>query len=204
MARQNRVTPMGAIIAHPARGMLMGNRGILHDAAGTLRRMHGHQSWICCLTDFRGRRRALMQPRRYTELFFLDEATALAAGHRPCAECRRADYRAFCAQWTAAHGPAPHGIPLPRQIDRALHAARIDSRGQRILHAARADRLPDGAMILTQDGPALIHQGQARLWSPEGYGAPTQLPACVQVITPAPLIAVLALGYRPGLHPSAG
>jgi hypothetical protein len=114
MPLQNRVTPFGEIVAHPARGMVMGNRGILHDSG---RRLHPtrrwtHKTWICCLCEFKGRHRAVMTPGRYTELFFLDEATALAAGHRPCFECRRADANQFAAAW--AHG---NGGPLPSAGD---------------------------------------------------------------------------------------
>jgi hypothetical protein len=149
MPLQNRVTPTGEIIADPARGTLMGNRGILHDAdrrLGSARWRHPH--WICCRLRFKGRRREVMAPRRYTELFFLDEATALAAGHRPCAECRREDFRRFQAAWRDAVGAEIAAAA----IDRALHAARIDpqTRRQTRFEAALAD-LPDGAFVLLAD-----------------------------------------------------
>src|SRR6478736_8868570 len=106
---RNRVTPLGELVADPARGLVYGNRGCLHDDRGRIRRRYAGRRWIACRLEFRGRRRAaLMQPGRYTELFFLDEATALAAGHRPCAECRRPDYDRFVARWRRLH-PAEAG-----------------------------------------------------------------------------------------------
>lgn len=201
MPRQNRVTPFGTLIADPARGTFMGNRGCLHDAEGRLKgRLSTTRAWICCLTAFKDRRRPLLRPGRYTELFFLDEATALAAGHRPCAECRRADYSRFRAAWRAA------GLPGTRapEIDATLDADRRDGRVQRH-HEARAKSLPDGAMILCDGEPALIHGGSLRPWFPGGYGPPRDRPeAAVTVLTPASVVRVLAAGYAPTLHPSLG
>src|SRR5262249_50735958 len=120
---QNRVTPLGELVADPARGLVYGNRGCLHDADGRIRRPHAVRRWIACRLEFRGRRRAaLLQPGRYTELFFLDEATAFAAGHRPCAECRRVDYDRFVAAWRELH-PGDGGADA---IDARLHGERID------------------------------------------------------------------------------
>ena len=173
----------------------MGNRGCLHDAHGVLRRNWQVRRWITCLTSYKDRRRSLMRPGHYTELFFMDEAVATAAGHRPCAECRRGDHLAFRAAWTAAHGP----VASVDQIDAALHLARLGAR-----QARAADSLPDGAMVLWQGSPHLV-QGTALLpWSPVGYGAACARPeASIHVLTPAPLIAVLAAGWQPRLHPSA-
>ena len=200
MPRQNRVMPTGEVVVHPARGLFMGNRGILHDRAGQLGRARWrHPHWITCQTAFRGRKRTLMAPRAYTELFFLDEAVACAAGHRPCAECRRADYRAFAEAWAGVFGRS-----TAAEIDRALHAARIDGRGQR-RHLADAQALPDGAMVLIMDQPHLIRSGRALPFFPDGYGPPIALPqAFVTVLTPAPTVAVMAAGWQPALHPSAG
>src|SRR5919204_6549006 len=103
MPRQNRVTPFGEIVATPERGTLMGNRGVLHDGEGRIRRPWQLRRWLVCVLDLKGRKRRVMTPGRYTELFFLDEATALAAGHRPCAECRRARFLAFCSAWGTAN-----------------------------------------------------------------------------------------------------
>lgn len=201
MPRQNRVTPFSTLIADPARGMFMGNRGCLHDATGHLTgRLATTRAWICCLTAFKGRRRPLMMPGRYTELFFLDEATALAAGHRPCAECRRADYNRFRMAWAAA------GLPGTRapEIDEMLDADRREGRVQR-QHRAPAKTLPDGTMILSNGQPALIHADSLWRWSPGGYGAPGDRPeGTVTVVTPALVVRVLAAGYAPVLHPSLG
>lgn len=203
MARQNRVTPEGAIIADPARGLYTGNRGILHGAAGQILAPWRHKAWICCAIDFKGWRRKVMSPGTWTELFFLDEATALSAGHRPCALCRRADYVRFRQAWAAA------GLdrdPRAKDMDDRLHRARIgpDRRAKRS-HAALSDSLPDGTFLRLSDGPAMIW-GQGLLpWTPAGYGAPLPRPAgqAVTVLTPAPIVAVLGAGYLPCLHPSA-
>lgn len=201
MPRQNRVTPFSTLVADPARGLFMGNRGCLHDAEGRIVRPFRGRLWIACLTEFRGRRRALMQPGRYTELFFLDEAVAMAAGHRPCAECRRADYMAFRRAWAAA-GLAP-ALRAP-DIDLILHRARLEGRLQRH-HRAEAEGLPDGTFVLCADGAALLLVGQAVLpYAPSGYLAARPRPrGPVTVLTPAPFVAILAAGYRPLLHPSA-
>jgi hypothetical protein len=197
MPLQNRVTPTGHIIADPARGALMGNRGILHDAEqrlGAARWRHCH--WIFCRLAFKGRRRQIMAPRRWTELFFLDQATALAAGHRPCCECRRSDFLRFQEAWRCAFGArdAKAGV-----IDRALHQARVEPRSRRqIRFEAELDDLPDGAFVLLPGtAPLLLWGDQLHPWSPQGYGRPrarTSGRACV--LTPAPTIAVLRSGYR--------
>src|SRR4051794_2977074 len=149
---QNRVTPLGELVAVPERGLLYGNRGVLHDADGRIRRRYQGRRWIACRLEFRGRRRhPLLQPGRYTELFFLDEATALAAGHRPCAECRRADYDRFVALWRALHP----GEERADAIDARLHAERLDGRGPRTSRAAVA-ALRDGAMVLRDGRPRLV------------------------------------------------
>lgn len=199
---QNRVLPTGDIVADPARGMFMGNRGILHDdqqRLGTARwRLKG---WVCCALSFKGRHRKMMQPGRYTELFFLDEAVALAAGHRPCAECSRADYTRFRDAWAAAQGSQP----TAPDMDRALHPARVTRSRAQVRHQAEARGLPDGVFVLWQDRPHLVSGDHALPFAPDGYGSATARPdGLVTVLTPAPTVAVLAAGYRPRLHPSAG
>lgn len=201
--RQNRVTPLSTIIATPARGLFMGNRGCLHDAEGRILRKWRGRLWITCLTAFKGRKRALMQPGCYTELFFLDEAVALAAGHRPCAECRRADYLRFRAAWAGAGLPA---APRAGDMDRHLHEARLAALApipERWV--AHLTALPDGCFVMIGEDACVWHRGQLLPWRPEGYG-PAVAPAAtgqVTVLTPAPFVRILAAGYAPVLHPSA-
>ena len=198
---QNRVLPTGEIITDPARGMLMGNRGILHDAErrlGTSRWKHPH--WITCMTEFRGRSRRPMSQGAYTELFFLDEAVAFAAGHRPCAECRHDDYRRFKTAWVKGTGlPADAG-----SIDRALHAARVTRDRRQVRYSGRIAALPGGAFVLHGDQPHLWLSGQLHPFTTAGYGTPIPpVDTVVTVLTPAPMVAVLNAGYAPLMHPSA-
>jgi hypothetical protein len=200
MPLQNRVAPTGEIVADPARGTLIGNRGILHDEIrrlGTARWRHPH--WIACRLDFRGRRRAPMSPGRYTELFFLDEAVALAAGHRPCGECRSEALARFRAAWQRTHGTAPRAA----ELDRLLHAARLrpGSRGQRRMPAP-LDDLPDGTFVLVAGRAMLVLGDHLLPYAPAGYGppAPRHRGDTVEVLTPMPVVAVLAAGYRPEIN----
>jgi hypothetical protein len=197
---RNRVTPLGELIADPARGLVYGNRGCLHDAAGRIRRGYAGRRWIACRLEFQGWRRApLRQPGRFTELFFLDEATAFAAGHRPCALCRRDDYVRFTALWP--------GEPGADAIDARLHAERLAGRARR-LHDAALDELPDGAFVLHAGAPHLVLGDRLLEWSPAGYTAAHARPdGRARLITPPSLVAVLRAGWDgavPLLHPSAG
>ncbi|TCL09225.1 hypothetical protein BXY66_1270 [Shimia isoporae] len=196
MPRQNRVQPTGEILAVPERGAFLGNRGILHDDTAhqhgllTHRRWR-HKAWVCCVLEFKNRRRKLMSPNRYTELFFHDEAVALAAGHRPCGECRRADYKAFLA--AAGHAGRVAGF------DNQLHAARAIPRsyGQR-RHETEAGFLPDGSFVLVETGPALIWQDALHPFTASGYGTPQTKPAGrVCVLTPEPTLKALRAGFIP-------
>jgi hypothetical protein len=206
MTLRNRVTPLGELVAEPGRGFVYGNRGCLHDADGTIRRRFAGRRWIACRLSFRGWHRApLLQPGRFTELFFLDEATALAAGHRPCALCRREDYRAFVDLWQDLH-PAQHGADA---IDEQLHAERLESSTrERRLHRLRYDDLPDGAFVLHDGVAKLVRGATLRTWSTAGYGASSRRPGGeAAAITPPSLLAVLGEGWDgavPLLHPSAG
>ncbi len=201
MPLQNRVTPFGEIVATAARGTMMGNRGVLHDEHKRLGRARWkHNNWVNCILSFHGRRRTLMSPNRYTELFFLDEAVALAAGHRPCGECRRERYRAYMDLW-AAHC-ADLGPATPKDVDRALQRARIDpaTRTQRRYQAA-LDTLPDGTFIAL-DGTAYLIQGRRLLaYNPAGYGAALERPQGIDVtvLTPESTVRILAAGYRPAV-----
>ena len=207
MPLQNRVTPLGELIVTPARGLVYGNRGCLHDDDGRIRRRYNGKRWIACRLQFRGwRRQPLVQPGRYTGLFFLDEVTAFAAGHRPCALCRREDYLRLLAIWDELH-PGKRGADA---IDAQLHTERIDSRTRRQRHhAAPLDDLPDGAFVLLEDAPYLVLGETLLEWTPLGYAARRSRPGGLRAIllTPPSFVAVLAAGWQPVvpfLHPSAG
>jgi|SRR5215217_623256 len=189
MPLQNRVTPHGAIVAIPERGTLMGNRGVLHADDGEHRRDWQLRRWIACRVEFQGRKRTLRQPRKYTELFFLDEATALAAGHRPCAECRREDYRRWQAAW-------PRDDTGADAMDRVLHDDRLDGGAQRTF-PARLGNLPDGVIVQRAGGAFLLWQDTLRAWSPAGYGPPEPARPAerVTVLTPLVTVATIAGGY---------
>jgi hypothetical protein len=202
MPLQNRVTPTGDIIATPHRGLFTGNRGILHDpATKTLTRRWASQAWLTCVCEFRGRRRQVMGGRSWTELFFLDEATALAAGHRPCFFCRRDDANRFRAAWQ--QGNDATDIRL-KDIDAVLHRERLDGAKKR-LHALTVplEKLPDGAMVQAGDESFLIVQGRMLRWSPGGYREAWQAINEAMLLTPPSTLRALDEGYRPVLHPSA-
>ena len=203
MPLQNRVTPSGELVALPARGLLMGNRGgrFHTDAQALTERRWASRQWICCVLDFKGRRRDVWG-RFYTELFFLDEPTALAAGHRPCFECRRKDALAFAERWQETRGlRAP---PRAGEMDRALHGERLSGRAKR-LHRLARDGLPDGAVVAMGEGACAVRGDRLLGWTPNGYGPPVKRPreTTVDVLTPPSVVAVLAAGYRPRWHPSA-
>jgi hypothetical protein len=201
---QNRVTPLSELIADPARGLVYGNRGCLHDDSGRIRRRYNGRRWIACRLEFRGwHRKALLQPGKFTELFFLDEATAFAAGHRPCALCRREDYVRFGELWRELH-PGQKGADA---IDARLHEERLtrDHREQRH-HAALLSELPDGAFVLHEDAPWLVFGAKLLRWTPAGYmERERRRRDRVQLITPPSLLAILPhwRGIVPLLHPSA-
>ncbi len=205
MPLQNRVTPLGELIAHPARGLVYGNRGCLHDDSGRIRRRYAVRRWIACRLQFRGWHRGpLLQPGKFTELFFLDEATAFAAGHRPCALCRREDYVRFCEIWSRIHGE-PVGADA---IDGRLHTERIDARTRdRRLHRASFDELPDGAFVLESDTAWLVLGSEVLTWTPAGYFERRARPSgATALVTPPSLVEVLRAGWSPVvpfLHPSA-
>lgn len=200
MPLRNRVHADGRIVADPARGLFTGNRGILHVADGVMGpALWRHRAWIVCTLDWQGRRRPVMTGRRWTALFFLDEAVALAAGHRPCAYCRREAHARWRDAWAAAHGPA-----RAPEMDARLHAARAvpGARGMRHWRIPDPRDLPDGTAIRVDGRAGLIHR--SRLWPVrmDGYDPPEPLPARpVEVLTPRPTVEVLGQGYRPVLHP---
>ncbi len=207
MPLQNRVTPFSTIEAVDSRGLVMGNRGCLHDDDRQLRSQRWRtKSWIVCRLDWKNRRRRLMTPGSWTELFFLDDAVALAAGHRPCGYCRRDDYRDFLARWASGTGWSLARPPRQPDVDASLHADRVDRQGRQRHHDAGIDRLPDGCFVRLPDDPTpwLVHGARLHPWSQAGYGPPVRRPAgiTVAVITPAATVATLAAGYIPLVHPS--
>jgi hypothetical protein len=200
MPLQSRVDPFGNLFASPARGTLMGNRGgRIHDTHKKLSsRRWASRQWICCVLDFKSRHRKVWGDS-YTELFFLDEVTAFAAGHRPCFECRRKDADRFATLFSGK----PKRVSAPA-MDVVLHAERLDGKAKR-LHRRKLDTLPDGAMIALE-GEAFAVRGQHLLrWSPQGYAASQPRPrgVDVDVLTPPSILKVLAAGFSPRWHPSA-
>ena len=218
MPLQNRVAPNGVIFADPARGRLMGNRGgQMHDGE---RRLAGRRwvsrAWIACTLQYKNRHEVIMAPGHYTQLFFLDEATALAAGHRPCALCRRQDFLRFCDSWQRAFGLARR--PFAPEVDAVLHAERLPVGERRVLTIARIGELPDGAIfwglarislspVLSGErgAPRLVVGGTTQAWTPSGYLAPEPIDPATEgsVLTPPSIIAIMCAGYAPMLDPSA-
>jgi hypothetical protein len=203
MPLQNRVTPTGDIIATPYRGLLTGNRGIIHDPATRtlLKRRWSSPAWITCLCEFRGWRRPVMGRRSWTELFFLDEATSFAAGHRPCFFCRREDANRFRAAWEAGNDVSDIRA---REIDAVLHGERLE-RGRKRLHPTPmpVKELPDGAMVQVGEESFLIVQGRALQWSMAGYRKADGALDDAMLLTPPSTLRALRAGYRVVLHPSA-
>lgn len=206
MPLANRVDPFGNLFADPARGLFFGNRGgRFHRDDRTLgTRRWVSRAWICCRLAFKGRHRNVWGAG-YTELFFLDEPTALAAGHRPCFECRRADARAFASAFAAGSGRVI--IPRAPEMDRVLHAERLEGRAKR-RHRVAIDDLPDGAFLTPTDEPGqafVVRGGTLLRWTPAGYGKrrPRPLGIVADVLTPPAILGALASGYRPLWHPSA-
>ena len=202
MPLQNRVDPFGELFATKARGTLFGNRGgRIHTDARTLtRRRWASRQWICCVLKFKGRQRDVWG-RYYTELFFLDEVTALAAGHRPCFECRRKDAMAFAEAWQRSFKLKTR--PRAGDMDDVLHGERLDGRAKRP-HRRAVDILPDGAIIAMEEGAFAVRGNALLQWTPTGYAARKRRPrsGMVDVLTPPSILAVLKAGYRPQWHPS--
>jgi len=204
MPLRNRVTPLGELVADPARGLVYGNRGCLHDADGRIRRPYQVRRWIACRLEFRGRRRTpLMRPGRFTELFFLDEATAFAAGHRPCALCRHEDYVRFGELWRALH-PGQRGADA---IDLQLDRERLLQDRSRRTHEAPYATLPDGAFVRRGDASWVVAGAGLLRWTPAGYVDRAPRPnGEARILTPVSVVSVLASGWDgvvPFLHPSA-
>lgn len=201
--RQNRVTPFGDIVAVSARGTLMGNRGCLHDAAGRIVRRTRLPAWIYCLLEFKGRKREMMAPGKYTELFFLDEATALAAGHRPCAECQRERYKVFMRFWGISNAVRLGGEKLRAgAVDAVLEAERIGPGGSKATYRARLGELPTGSFVVLDGQPDkawLVEADAVRAWRAEGYGASVSVREDMEVtvLTPASVVRAIRAGFSP-------
>ncbi len=207
MPRQNRVTPFGEIIAAPARGTLMGNRGCLHNDLGQIVRPYQTKRWIICQLEFKNRRRQVMVPDKYTELFFLDEATALAAGHRPCAECSRSRFNEFVAAWVQANPDLAGEADITvDKLDAILHRERI-ARQQKVTYQEQLSNLPAGTFITIGNTRQafLVLDDSLLSWSPAGYGPRLIRPKneIVEVLTPRSVVRIFALGFQARIHPSA-
>jgi hypothetical protein len=204
MPLQNRVDPYGNLFRTPARGTFMGNRGgALHNEQREIVRAFKDRRWIACVLEFRGRQRTIMSPNRYTELFFLDEAVAFAAGHRPCAECRWERFKAFQAAWKRATRASE--LPRAVEMDRGLHRARIDRQRRKVTYEAELDSLPNGSFVAIDDSsPYLVWEDALFLWTPEWYARKERRRSGpVTVLTPQPIVRCFRQGYVPQVHDSA-
>lgn len=208
MPLQNRVTPFGRLEAVAARGAWLGNRGILHNERRQIIVHWRSKAWITCRLDWPGVHRKVFSPHTWSELFFLDEATAFAAGHRPCAYCRRERYNAFKAAWCQANAgllETPH--PRVTVIDARLHAERVARSGAKVIWRTRFGALPDGVFIALDGAAWLVWRGGLRPWSHTGYGRgrpPLAAGTVVDVLTPASIVALFGIGFTPQVHASAG
>lgn len=204
MPKQNRVTPKGEIIATKSRGTLMGNRGKLHDSGQRIVRTSDRKAWISCELDYNDRHRDVMAPGQYTELFFLDEATAMAAGHRPCGTCRRSVLKVFREIWSDVILESDGSIA---DIDQTLHAQRLASVGQPALWSSRLSSLPDGTFFTYPDDDEVMYivwDNGVHRWSASGYmdRQTKDHSIRVNVITPGPMVRVMNSGFLPSVHPS--
>jgi hypothetical protein len=200
MPHQNRVTPFGDIVAIPERGTFTGNRGILHDEHGNMtHKRWTNKAWIACVLEYKGIRRKIMSPHTWTELFFLDEATALSAGHRPCGECRRADFKHFKALWRIGNQQPDFSLS---QIDQQLHTERVSVQRTKQTYETTIDGLPEGTMIVWQGDAHLLWQGTLYRWSAAGYQPAQSRPKnqMVTVLTPRSIVNTLMAGYVPKVH----
>ena len=204
MPLQNRVGPAGELFRTHARGTMMGNRGgVIHNSDREITRRFKSRRWITCVLEFRGRHRIVMSERRYTELFFLDEAVAFAAGHRPCAECRRDRFNAFKEAWRRSRGQV--SPPYADEMDLELHPARIDKRGEKLTYEAALGSLPDGCFVRVDGRSYLVQGGALLLWTPEGYlqREVVQQDLVATVLTPGPIVECFRQGYLSEIHESA-
>ena len=204
MPLQNRVDPGGEMFRTHARGTMMGNRGgVIHNSDREITRRFRSRRWITCVLEFRGRHRIVMSERRYTELFFLDEAVAFAAGHRPCAECRHERFNAFKEAWRRSTGQVM--LPYADEMDLELHPARIGNQGEKVTYEAELGSLPDGCFVRFEGRAYLVQEGALLLWTPEGYTRreAVKKDLVATVLTPKPIVECFRQGYKPNIHESA-
>lgn len=197
---QNRVNPSGEIIRTHHRGMWLGNRGVLHNEKKEIIRTYKIKAWITCVLEFRGRHREVMQPNRWTELFFLDEATAYSAGHRPCFQCRYEDHQRFKTYWLKGNPEYRFDMKTPvSKIDDILHQERVTSNKIKVTWQEKLTDLPDGTFVIYQDQAYLLKDTQLHLWTPAGYGKPIPLPDLdkITVLTPKSVVNMFRAGYVP-------
>lgn len=204
MPWQNRVSPQGLIEINRARGTFMGNRGVLHSTRKEVKRQFKSKAWIICRLEFKGRKRKLMSPNSYTELFFLDEFTAFSAGHRPCAECRRSRYNEFRNAWMSGNKWDGSSVIRASDMDEFLHRERIEGE-KKVTWSGRLWDLPHGTMFELDQKSYAICDGEILKWSFDGYRSAEgeTFPENVDVLTPRSVVNVLATGFRPEFHPSA-
>ena len=204
MPLENRVSPEGKIEKSSARGTLMGNRGVLHNSRQEVQRQFRNRAWLTCLLEFRGRRRELMSPGAYTELFFLDEVTSFAAGHRPCAECRRARYNEFRDAWGTANDWSGSSKVRALELDMTLHQERIEG-GEKVIWKANLADLPHGAMFQVGSGIFAVYGDRVLAWSFDGYheASTERFPEFVDVLTPHSVVRAFSWGFRPEFHETA-
>jgi hypothetical protein len=200
---QNRVNPEGQIIKTSARGAWMGNRGQLHDSGQQVLRQFKLKAWLICLLEFKDRKRPVMAPNRYTELFFLDEATAYAAGHRPCFECRRADYERFKSYWIKRNPENGFNEKTSiKLIDAILQSERINANGDKLTYEDKIANLPDGTFIRLQNEGYLLYKQQVYRWTPFGYEAGKSFSGAerVTVLTPKSTVNAFKAGLLPQMN----
>jgi hypothetical protein len=207
MPLQNRVNPFGDIVATPERGAWTGNRGVIHNKEKKIVKHHAVKYWITCVLDYKGAQRTVMSPNRWTELFFLDEATAFAAGHRPCGFCRYADFKRFKTLWVAANSALYDVTEQTKMdiIDNYIHQERLHKDGSRQRYKAILSTLPDGTFInLRGEKAHLWYQKRLFEWSFSGYNAVFDCDTNqeVAVLTPLSYVEVFKLGYVPEVHTS--
>jgi hypothetical protein len=203
MPLQNRVDPWGNILAVSARGAWLGNRGIIHNVQKQIVRPYQHQSWVTCRLRFKNRKRKIMSPSTYTELFFLDESTAFAAGHRPCGECRRERYRQFKELWVRANLKKQANNIKVSVIDSVMHKERINKR-VKVKYKANIKDLPSGTMFSTNGSAYLVYDDKIYYWSFEGYRLFDRVNFSdeVDVLTPLSIVITFKMGFLPEVHDS--